>query len=99
MKHDMNKIYNCAIIALTIITIFTVIFSFYDSSHFVGINDDSFDAESEKKLSDKLFNRLYYTLSSLSTSDGVIVPKTREVQIISMGLQFIVILGAMTLFI
>tara|TARA_B100000902_G_C26662801_1_gene599243 strand:- start:172 stop:471 length:300 start_codon:yes stop_codon:yes gene_type:complete len=99
MKHDMEKIYNCALMALAIITIFTVIFSFYDSSHFVGINDDSFDAESEKNLSDKLFNRLYFTMTMLSTSDGVIIPKTREVQIISMVLQFIIILGAMTLFI
>tara|TARA_B100001094_G_C18059017_1_gene734025 strand:+ start:138 stop:437 length:300 start_codon:yes stop_codon:yes gene_type:complete len=99
MKQDMEKIYNCALMALAIITIFTVIFSFYDSSHFVGVTDHSFDAERDKNLKDKIFNRLYYTMSSLSTSDGVLLPKTREVQIISMLLQFIVILGALTLFI
>jgi len=94
LKLNTQRIYKCFYMVSVIITLFTVIFTFYDSNHFYGLE------KIENNLYEKIFNRLYFTITTLSSANyGDIVPKSREVKIITMFLQTIIILGVMIIFI
>ena len=82
----MNKIKTKFILKLIlllfiVVTFFTIILSFFDHTHYKGINEDQ-----DKNLYNKLFNRLYFTLSNI-------------LKIISILLQLIVIFSLITGFI
>jgi len=76
------------VLTTIIISCFTIVFLFFDHSHFNGLNN-----ENDKLFADKLFNRIYYTITVLSSSSTGKTPEanTRELQIISMLLQLILI--------
>ena len=94
IKLNTQRIYKCFYMVTLIITTFTIILSFYNSSHFYGLKSI------ENNYQDRIFNRLYFTITTLSSANyGDVVPKSREVKIISMFLQVIIILGVMIIFI
>jgi len=67
--------------------IFTGIFYFFDHNHFNGFNKED-DEES------KFINRLYFTMTTFSsTGYGDISPNSTEIKIISMLLQFILVIA------
>ena len=96
----MNKIKTKFILKLIlllfiVVTFFTIILSFFDHTHYKGINEDQ-----DKNLYNKLFNRLYFTLSTLSSASyGDIIPRSNILKIISILLQLIVIFSLITGFI
>ena len=54
-----------------------------------------FEESDDKTFIDKLFNRLYFTMTTLSsTGYGDTIAKSKEMKINSMILQFILIVGA-----
>ena len=83
----LKKVFKLSIIGILIVTIFTGIFSLYDHTHFNG-----FGKEQDEKS--KLLNRLYFTMTTFSsTGYGDISPNSREIKIISMILQFILVIA------
>lgn len=92
---NMNRIYKCAYLVCIIITVFTIIFTQFDSTHFYGLNN-----ENDEKITDRIFNRLYYTITTLSSANyGDIAPVTKITKLFTMILQLIIILGVMIIFI
>jgi len=88
-KKDAIK---CFYIILFTLTFFTLVLTFYDDTHFIGIKD--------KSLMDKIFNRLYFVITTLSSANyGDIMPRTRDIKLISMIIQLIIIFGVFTIFI
>lgn len=80
------------ILGFLILTIFTIIFSLFDYTHFIGINE-----EEDKNIQIKIFNRFYYTVTTLSSAGyGDIVPKSNILKFISILLQFILIISLMS---
>ena len=58
----------------------------FDHTHFNGID--------EEHESDKFFHRLYFTITTLSSAGyGDITPKTTEIKILSIIIQFILIIS------
>ena len=90
-KHE-KRILKLSIIAIIIILFFTIVLMFFDDSNFRGFNEDGTES-----IHIKFFNRLYFTMTTFSsTGYGDISPKSIGVKIISMILQFalvIVLLG------
>ena len=83
------------ILGFLILIVFTIIFSFFDYTHFGGINK-----EQDKNLTNKIFNRFYYAVTTLSSAGyGDIVPKSNILKMISILLQFILIISLMSGFI
>lgn len=92
---NINRIQKCAKLVLLIITIFVIIFSLFDYNHFYGL-----DEKNDTKLTDRIFNRLYFTITTLSSANyGDIAPVTKITKFITMVLQIIIILGVMIIFI
>ena len=80
------------VFGIIIIIIFTSIFSFFDYSHFNGVNE-----KNELSLVNRIFNRLYFTVTTLSSSSyGDITPKTIEVKILSLLLQLVLIVSLLS---
>lgn len=80
------------IIGTFVLVLFTLIFSLFDYTHFNGIKK-----EDDKHLHKKIFNRFYYTISTLSSAGfGDITPKSYPTKIISTILQFILIVSVMS---
>jgi len=75
--------------SLTFIICFTTFLLTFDSSHFLG-----FEEEDDNTLPKKFFNRFYFTVTTLSsTGYGDTTAKTTEMKMISMFLQFILIVS------
>ena len=75
--------------ALTFILCFTTFLLLFDSSHYVG-----FEEEDDNTIFKKFFNRFYFTVTTLSsTGYGDTTAKTIEMKIVSMSLQFILIVS------
>jgi len=88
IKINKSKLAKIILFSLIIITIFSFLFYRYDYSHFNGLNENN-DKE-------KLFNRIYFTVTTLSSAGyGDITPKSKEVKLLSIILQFILITGLM----
>lgn len=71
------------LISLVLVSsVFVVIFSFFDHTHFNGIEEESDQGY------DKILNRLYFVLTSLSTIGyGDISPKTQPCRYVTILLQ------------
>jgi len=83
------KLFKIAILSLCIIILFTIIFYQYDHTHFKG-----FDEEDDK--GGKILNRLYFTMTTFSsTGYGDISPNSNELKVLSMILQFILVIAMM----
>lgn len=83
----LRKVFKLSIIGLTIVLIFTGIFHLFDHNHFNGFGKE----EDEKN---KILNRLYFTMTTFSsTGYGDISPNSPEIKIISMILQFILVIA------
>jgi len=68
------------------IVLYTMILSFFDKSHFNGINDV------EKSLMTKIFNRFYLITTTFSTVGyGDISPKSKITKSIIISLQLLMI--------
>ena len=66
---------------------FTSIFHLFDHTHFKGFYEDD-DEEN------KILNRLYFTMTTFSsTGYGDIAPNSDEIKIISMILQFVLVIA------
>ena len=88
IKINKSKLSKIVLFSLIIISIFSVIFYNYDHTHFDGLNKNNDN--------NKLFNRIYFTVTTLSSAGyGDITPKSKEVKLLSIILQFILITGLM----
>ena len=68
---------------------FTTLLLLFDQTHFLG-----FTEEEDNTLLDRYFNRFYFTVTTLSsTGYGDTTAKSKEMKIISMFLQFILIVS------
>ena len=91
-KNHIKKLLNISKFSFLIILVFTGIFHLFDHNHFNGFGEK----EDEEK---KLINRLYFTMTTFSsTGYGDISPKTNEVKIIAMILQFILVVSIISSF-
>lgn len=73
---------------LAVVPVFTLIFSGFNHKHWNGIEKDK-----DKYILNKLGDRMYFTLSTLSTiRDGNISPKNVGPKIFVMILQILVII-------
>ena len=89
IKINKSKLLKIILFSLIIISIFSIIFYNYDYTHFNGLNKDDDN-------NDKLFNRIYFTVTTLSSAGyGDITPKSKDIKILSIILQFILITGLM----
>lgn len=81
-KKYLKKVAKLSTIGIIIVLFFTFIFHFFDYTHFNGFEEK----EDENK---KLLNRLYFTMTTFSsTGYGDISPESIPVKIITMLLQF-----------
>jgi len=88
----IKQILKLILLGLVIILIFTGIFSFFDHTHFIGL-----DKKEDENLENRIFHRLYYTISTLSSAGyGDITPNSYTIKIISVLLQFILIVSLMS---
>jgi hypothetical protein len=87
---NIIKISKLSLIGITILLFFTLILMNYDHTHFNGFSQES-------DIEYKFLNRLYFATTTFSsTGYGDISPKSVVVKIISMVLQFslvIIMLG------
>lgn len=84
--NKFEKIFNLSLLSLIIILIFSSIFYLFDHNHF-----DGYTIEEDRQ--DRLLNRIYFTVTTFSsTGYGDVAPKSRIVKILSMLLQFMLIL-------
>jgi hypothetical protein len=87
---NIIKILKLSLIGITILLFFTLILMNYDHTHFNGFSKES-------DIEYKFFNRLYFATTTFSsTGYGDLSPKSVDVKIISMILQFslvIIMLG------
>ena len=82
-----KKVFKLSIVGISIVILFTIIFLQYDHTHFIG-----FGQKEDKEQ--KILNRVYFTMTTFSsTGYGDISPKTQEVKIISMVLQFVLVIA------
>lgn len=88
IKINKSKLSKIILFSLIIISIFSATFYNYDHTHFNGLNENNDD--------NKLFNRIYFTVTTLSSAGyGDITPKSKIVKLLSIILQFILITGLM----
>ena len=82
----LTKMIRLSFSSLIIVLSFSLVFYMYDHTHFDGFTK----LEDEK---DKFLNRIYFTVTTFSsTGYGDVSPATRPVKIISMILQFMLII-------
>ena len=75
---------------IIILAIFTCIFSIFGKEHFSGLDD-------EKNLVERIFNRLYFTMTTMSTVGyGDIYPKTMICRAFTLLLMIMVCLSLVT---
>ena len=85
----LKKIGKLSIIATSIICVFIIIFYQYDHTHFNG-----FDEKEDADNTQKVLNRLYFTMTTFSsTGYGDVSPNSMQVKIITMILQFILVIA------
>ena len=95
LKLNKSKILGCFYLVLLIISFFSLVFSLFDYTHFIGV-----EKEKDKSIIDRIFNRTYYTVTTLSSANyGDIAPKTRILKVITMIMQLFIILSTMMFFI
>lgn len=83
----LKKVFKLSIIGIIIVIVFTSIFHLFDHTHFKGFDEDD-DEEN------KILNRLYFTMTTFSsTGYGDIAPNSDEIKIISMILQFVLVIA------
>ena len=83
----LRRIFKLFIIGLCIVTFFTIIFLLFDHTNFNGFGKK----EDEEQ---RLLNRLYFTVTTFSsTGYGDISPKSVPVKIITMLLQFSLVIA------
>jgi len=84
--NKFEKIFNLSLFSLIIVLLFSLIFYLFDHNHF-----DGFTIEEDRQ--DKFLNRIYFTVTTFSsTGYGDVSPKSRPVKILSMFLQFLLII-------
>tara|TARA_B110000208_G_C11377734_1_gene287439 strand:- start:211 stop:492 length:282 start_codon:yes stop_codon:yes gene_type:complete len=84
--NKLSKLLKLCLSSILIISVFTVIFYQYDYTHYDGYTK-------EEDEEDKLLNRIYFTITTFSsTGYGDVSPGTRPVKIFSMILQFLLII-------
>lgn len=73
-----------------ILVVFTCIFSIFGKEHFSGLDD-------EKNIIERIFNRLYFTMTTMSTVGyGDVYPKTMICRSLTLVLMIIVCLSLVT---
>ena len=83
----LKKIGKLSMIAISIIFVFTIILFHYDHTNFIGF-------EKETSNSQKIMNRLYFTMTTFSsTGYGDVSPRSIEVRVITMILQFVLVIA------
>ena len=83
----LKKVFKLSLIGIVIVLTFTLIFHLFDHNHFNGFGK-------EEDETDKFLNRLYFTMTTFSsTGYGDISPNSREIKIISMILQFVLVIA------
>lgn len=95
MNKNKNKKINdyikIILLSAIFISLFTLYLMLYDSTHFSGVEESD-----DKTIYDKIFNRLYFTVTTLSsTGYGDTIARSKIMKINSMILQFILIVGVM----
>ena len=80
----LRKVFKLSIIGIIIVLVFTGIFYLFDHTHFNG-----FGKEQDKES--KILNRLYFTMTTFSFMAKS--PNSAEIKIISMILQFILVIA------
>jgi voltage-gated potassium channel len=84
----LERIRNAIFLSLAIIFTFSCIFYMFDHTHF-----DGYELE-EETSGEKFLNRLYFTMTTLSsTGYGDIAPGSFPVKLISILLQYILIIS------
>lgn len=92
LNKNSKKILKLILFGVTIILIFTIIFCMFDHTHFIGLEE-----EDDNDILNKMFHRLYYTMSTLSSAGyGDITPKSYPIKIVSILLQLILIVSLMS---
>jgi len=81
-------------VTVIVIIVFSIIFSMFDYSHYKGI-----DKEDDKNCINRFLNRAYFTTSTLSSVGyGDIVATSKEVRVIVMAAQIVVIVNVLGYF-
>ena len=60
---NTKRIVKCSKLVFIIISIFVLIFSLFDHTHFYGLNK-----KNDSKLNERIFNRLYFTVTTINSS-------------------------------
>ena len=83
----LKKIFKLSLVGASIVILFTLVFYQYDHTHFNGFNE-----KDDKEL--KILNRIYYTMTTFSsTGYGDISPRSIDIKIITMILQFTLVIA------
>ena len=89
---QLKSFVKLVILGITIVLIFTGLFYQFDHTHFNGLND-----KNDKNIIHKIFNRFYFSVTTLSSAGyGDITPITIETKILSILLQFVLIISLMS---
>jgi len=81
----MNKLEKISLLVVSIVIIFSVLFYPFNYTHWIGI-----DEKEDIGFKNRFFNRLYFTMTTFSsTGYGDIYPKSKNLKIIVMVLQFL----------
>ena len=87
----MNTFKNLIIISLILIFTFTLLMYKFDFHHWNGIIE-------EDDKNNRFINRLYFVMSTLSTTGyGDVTPKTKKMKIIVMIFQFILLISLISI--
>jgi hypothetical protein len=82
----MNKLQKLSLSTLIIVAFFSVVFYQFDNTHWIGISK-----EDDQSPADKLFNRVYFTMTTFSsTGYGDISPKSKGLKVAVMLVQFLI---------
>jgi hypothetical protein len=91
MNQKFNDYIKIIVASGCFILLFTLYLLIYDSTHFSGVEESD-----DKTIYDKIFNRLYFTVTTLSsTGSEDNTAKSKIMKINSIILQFILIVGVM----
>jgi len=86
MKFNFEKIKEQTLETIVIVIIFMIILSFFDYTHWNGIQE-----EEDKSIPKKIFNRLYFLTSTISSVGyGDISPKSYLCKFIVILIQILV---------
>ena len=81
----MEKLTKMLIATLAIVIFFTMVFTLFDHTHWNGL-----DNSNDTKPKDKFFNRLYFTMTTFSsTGYGDISPSSKEARVAVMFVQLL----------